>query len=145
DWIVEENTITYRLPVSLRPPPGHSFSMELDTTGPAPAKPTRVLVMLECICSRGKLLGGSLCFLHQPDNKLPLHQSSLFLRTLCSHSYLDLAKVTCWIQQLVPSAWLLLPHSRHCQLTVTSSDSCTFQLTGTSKMTVKIEIMIVMK
>ncbi|NWU59662.1 IPIL1 protein, partial [Dromas ardeola] len=142
DWSVQENGITYRLLVFLRPPPGHSFSVELDTTGQLPARPSRVRVVLECICSSGQLLGDSFCFLHHPDDKLPKDQSSLLLRTLCQQSYLDLDKVTRWVQQLVRSAWLLLPESHHCQLTVLPSfRSCKFQLTGTSQTNMCTEIL----
>ncbi|NXN58773.1 IPIL1 protein, partial [Rynchops niger] len=136
-WSVQENGITYRPFVFLRPPPGHSFSVELDTMGQLPARPSRVHVVLECICSSGELLGDSLCFLHHPRD-----ESSLLLRTLCKQSYLDWEKVTRWVQQLVRSAWLLLPESHHCHLTVLpSSLSCKFQLTGTSQMNIFTEIL----
>ncbi|NWT43881.1 IPIL1 protein, partial [Chroicocephalus maculipennis] len=145
-WSVQENDITYRLFVILRPPRGHSFSVELDTTGQLPARPSRVHVVLECICLSRKLLGDSFCFLHHSDEKLPRDQSSSFLRTLCTQSYLDWEKVTHWVQQLVRSAWLLLPESHHCQLTVLpSSLSCKFQLTGTSQMNICTEILFAVK
>ncbi|PKU45165.1 inositol -trisphosphate receptor-interacting 1 [Limosa lapponica baueri] len=142
EWSVQENSITYRLLVCLQPPPGHSFIMEQDTTGQLPASPSRVRVVLECVCSREQLLRGErLCFLHHPNNDLPRDQSSCCLSTLCTDSYLDLEKVTCWVQELVRSAWLLLPESRHCQLTVLpSSQSCRFQLTGSSRMDIFTEI-----
>ncbi|NWX74743.1 IPIL1 protein, partial [Alca torda] len=136
------NCIGYRLFVFLRPPPGHSFSNELDTTGQLPARPSRVHVVLECICSSGRLLGHSACFLHHPNDKLPRDQSLLLLRTLCTQSYLEWEKVTRWVQQLVRSAWLLLPESHHCQLTVLpSSHSCKFQLTSTPQMNMCTEIL----
>ncbi|NXK26452.1 IPIL1 protein, partial [Arenaria interpres] len=141
-WSVQENSITYRLLVYLQPPPGHSFIVEQDTTGQLPTSPPRVRVVLECICSRKQLLGGErLCFLHHPNNDLPRDQSSCCLRNLCTDSYLDMEKVTCWVQELLTTAWLLLPESRHCQLTVLpSSHSCRFQLTGSSQMDICIEI-----
>ena len=132
-WSVRENSIAYSLLVLLRPPPGHSFSLELDTTGQLPARRSSIQVVLECTCSREQLLGESWCFLHHPDDKLPRDQSSYLLRTLCTCSCLDVAKIACWVQLLVRSAWLLLPQSQHCQLTVLpSSQSCRFQLTSTS-------------
>ncbi|NWW55138.1 IPIL1 protein, partial [Pedionomus torquatus] len=135
-WIVEENSINYHLWVCLKPPLGHSFIPEMDTRDQMPARPSRVRVALECICARGMLLGESLCFLHQPED-----QSSFVLRTLCTGSYLDLAKVTCCVQGLVTSAWLLLPESRHCELTaLPSSQSCRFQLTGPFKTDMYFEI-----
>ncbi|KAK4818298.1 hypothetical protein QYF61_010760 [Mycteria americana] len=131
-WSVGENSIAYSLLVLLRPPPGHSFSLELDTTGQLPARHSSIQVVLECTCSREQLLGESWCFLHHPDDKLPRDQSSCLLRTLCTCSYLDMEKVASWVQLLVRSAWLLLPQSQHCQLMVLpSSQSCRFQLTST--------------
>ncbi|XP_009473157.1 PREDICTED: inositol 1,4,5-trisphosphate receptor-interacting protein-like 1 [Nipponia nippon] len=134
-WGVRDNNIVYCLLVSLQPPPGHSFSLEPHTTGQLPARRSSIHVVLECMCSREQLLGNTLCFLHQPDGKLRCDQSSYLLRTLCTHSCLDVEKIACWAQLLVRSAWLLLPQSHHCQLTVLpSSQSCRFQLMSTSKM-----------
>ena len=140
-WSVHENSIAYRLLVFLRPPPGHSFSLELGTTGQLPARHSSIRVVRECVCSREPLLGDVLCFLHHPDSTLPRDQSSDLLRTLCTRSYLDVEKIACWVQLLVRSAWLLLPQSPHCQLTVLpSSHSCRFQLTSTSKMNICTEM-----
>ncbi|NXJ60751.1 IPIL1 protein, partial [Rostratula benghalensis] len=137
-WSIQENSITYSLFVCLQPPPGHSFILETDTMGQLPARPSRVHVVLECICSRGQLLEEMLCFLHHPDNR---DQSSCLLRTLCTDSYLDLEKVSCCVQHLLTSAWLLLPESQHCQLTVLpSSQTCKFQLTGISEVNVCTEM-----
>ncbi|NXA21943.1 IPIL1 protein, partial [Ibidorhyncha struthersii] len=137
----QENSISYCLLVLLRPPPGHSFSTELRTMGQLPARSSSIHVVLECMCSRGQLLGEKSGFLHHTNNKLLRDQSSFPLRALCTHSYLDMEKVACWIQFLLRSAWLLLPESRHCQLTVLpSSSSCRFQLTSPSKMNMCIEL-----
>ncbi|NWQ71896.1 IPIL1 protein, partial [Neopipo cinnamomea] len=125
-WSIYENSINYRLLVILRPPSGHSFS--LDTTEQLPASHSRIRVVLECTCSSEQLLGEVSCFLH-PTGK---DHSLNLLDTLCTGDYLDVEKVTCWVQMLVASAWLLLPQSQHCQLTVLPScRSCRFQLTGT--------------
>ncbi|XP_009982445.1 PREDICTED: inositol 1,4,5-trisphosphate receptor-interacting protein-like 1 [Tauraco erythrolophus] len=138
-WSIHENSITYRLVVFLQPPRGHSFSLELDTMGQLPA--SHVRVVLECTCTRDQLLGDISCFLHQPSDKLPRDQSSYFLRTLCTGSYLDLEKITLWGQMLVRSAWMLLPQSHHCRLTVLpSSQSCKFKLTSSSKMNICTEL-----
>ncbi|XP_068005836.1 inositol 1,4,5-trisphosphate receptor-interacting protein-like 1 [Melanerpes formicivorus] len=140
-WDVQEHSITYFLVVSLQPPHGHTFSLEPDTTGKMPAKSVKVHVGLECVCSREQLLGDTVCFLHHSDDRLPRDQSSYLLCNLCTHCYLDLEKVACWVQQLVSSAWMLLPQSYHWQLTVLpSSKSCTFQLTGISKMNICTEL-----
>ena len=140
-WSVRENSVAYRLLVFLRPPAGHSFSLELDTTGQLPARRSGIHVVLECMCSREPLLGEILCFLHHPDEKRRSDQSSDLLRTLCTGSYLDVEKIACWVQRLVRSAWLLLPQSHHCQLTVLpSSQSCRFQLTSASKVNICTEM-----
>lgn len=140
-WNVQENSITYFLDVSLRPPHGHTFSLEPDTTGQMPGRSAKVRVGLECVCSREQLLGDAVCFLHHSSNSLPKHQGSYLLCSLCTRSCLDLEKVSCWVQHLVSSAWLLLPQSHHWQLKVLpSSKSCVFKLTGISKMDICTEL-----
>ncbi|NWV92792.1 IPIL1 protein, partial [Machaerirhynchus nigripectus] len=135
-WSVQENSSVYRLLVILRPPPGHAFST--DSTEQPPAGCVRVA--LECLCSGEQLLG-QMCFLHVSGGQLPRDQHWYLLDTLCTGSYLDVEKVACWVQMLVASAWLLLPHSRHCQLAaLPSSKSCSFQLTGTSGMQIRLEM-----
>ncbi|NWX51229.1 IPIL1 protein, partial [Steatornis caripensis] len=137
-WSVHENSITYHVLMFLRPPLGHSFSLELDTTGQLPARHIRVVP--ECICLREQLLGGISCFLHHPEDK-QWNQSLHFLHTLCTGSYLDMEKIASWVQPLVASAWLLLPQSCHCQLTMLpSSKSCKFQLSSSSKMNIVTEL-----
>ncbi|NXF88132.1 IPIL1 protein, partial [Eubucco bourcierii] len=113
---------------------GHTFSLEPDTTGQMPVKSVKDHVRLECVCSREQVLGDTVCFLHHSDKRLLKHQSSYLLCNLCTRSCLDLEKVTCWVQHLVSSAWLLLPQSYHWQLTILpSSKSCMFELPGISK------------
>ncbi|XP_040438307.1 inositol 1,4,5-trisphosphate receptor-interacting protein-like 1 [Falco naumanni] len=140
-WSVHGNSITYRLPVFLWPPPGHSFTLEPDTAGQLPEEQPNIRVELECVCLRQQLLGDTLCFLHHPEDQLPRDQRSRLLHTLCTHSCLDVEKIVCWTQTLVKTAWLLLPESRHCQLTLLpSSQSCRFQLTTASKMDICTEM-----
>ncbi|OPJ70935.1 hypothetical protein AV530_017266 [Patagioenas fasciata monilis] len=141
-WGVHKNSISYCLLVFLRPPPGHSFSLELDTMGQLPPRHSSIRVALDCVCSREQLLGDSLCFLHHADDNLPRDQSSYLLHTLCTSSCLDVEKLAYWVQELVKTAWLFLPQSHHCQLTVLPShQSCRFQLTSTSQMSICTEMM----
>ncbi|NXX91907.1 IPIL1 protein, partial [Centropus bengalensis] len=141
-WSVQEDTITYHLLVILLPPPGHSFSLEQDTTTQLPSTKFNIHVELQCTCSREQTLRGGLCFLHHPNDKLQKDQHSYLLHTLCTDSYLDVKKTACWFQTLVRTAWLLLPQSHHCQLTVLpSSHSCVFQLTSASMMKTCTEMM----
>ncbi|XP_023803285.1 inositol 1,4,5-trisphosphate receptor-interacting protein-like 1 [Cyanistes caeruleus] len=135
-WSIQENSSTYCPLVILRPPLGHSFSPE--STEQPPAR--RIRVVLECLCSGEQLLG-QMCFLHTSGGQLPRDQEWYLLDTLCTGSYLDAEKVTCWVQMLVASAWLRLPHSRHCQLTaLPSHKSCIFQLSSTSGLCCSIEM-----
>ncbi|NWU87329.1 IPIL1 protein, partial [Onychorhynchus coronatus] len=121
--------------VTLRPPHGYSFS--LGPTEQLPASRSRIPVVLECTCSKEQLLGEMSCFLHTTGKDLSLN----LLDTLCTADYLDMEKVACWVQMLVGSAWLLLPQSQHCQLTVLPScRSCRFQLTGTPGRQISMEM-----
>ncbi|NXQ57426.1 IPIL1 protein, partial [Anthoscopus minutus] len=135
-WSVQENSSTYRPLVILRPPPGHSFRPESTEQPPA----LRIRVLLECLCSREQLLG-QMCFLHASGGELPRDQHWYLLDTICTGSYLDTGKVTCWVQMLVASAWQRLPHSHHCQLTVLpSSKCCSFHLSSNSGLHCSIEM-----
>ncbi|NXJ74898.1 IPIL1 protein, partial [Trogon melanurus] len=140
-WSIDKSSIIYHLLVFLRPPAGHTFSLEQDTTGQLPARRSSIRVLLECLCSREQLLGETMCALHHLDDKLLRDRSSNLLCTLCTGSCLDVHKVAAWAQRLVPSAWLLLPQSQHCQLTMLpSSQCCTFQLTGAFQTNICTEI-----
>ncbi|NWI61150.1 IPIL1 protein, partial [Calyptomena viridis] len=122
----------YCLLVVLWPPPGHSFIPR--TSEQLPASCSGIRVVLECTCSREQLLG-KVCFLHPSGDLLPRDHDRYFLDTLCTGTYSDVEKVSCWLQMMVASAWLHLPQCSHCQLTVLPScRSCSFQLTGSSGM-----------
>ncbi|NXA16447.1 IPIL1 protein, partial [Sapayoa aenigma] len=130
-WSIHENTTNYRLLVVLQPPPGHSFI--LDTPEQLPASRSSIRVVLDCTCSREQLLRKTFCFLHPSGDLLPRDQGWYLLDTICTGTYLDVEKLACWVQMLVASAWLHLPQSHRCQLTVLPScRSCRFQLTAPS-------------
>ncbi|XP_074389733.1 serine/threonine-protein kinase PAK 3-like [Zonotrichia albicollis] len=111
---IQENSSTYHTLVILQPP-------------------TRPLLQPgEQEVAASQLLGHT-CFLHASDGQLPTDQEWYLMDTLCTGSYLDAKKVTRGVQTLVLSAWLLLPQSRHCQLTaLPCGKSCSFQLSGAS-------------
>nr|XP_010301589.1 PREDICTED: inositol 1,4,5-trisphosphate receptor-interacting protein-like 1 [Balearica regulorum gibbericeps] len=119
--------------VPLKPPRGHAFHLELSTAGELPAKNSFLRVELVCTCTRQQLVGDMLCFLHHPKEKLRKNQSPSLLGTLCTGPYLDMEKTTRWFQILVKAAWVVLPQSRHCHLTVLPSRrSCKLQMTNAS-------------
>ncbi|XP_072778823.1 inositol 1,4,5-trisphosphate receptor-interacting protein-like 1 [Taeniopygia guttata] len=135
---VQESSSTYRTLVILRPPPGHSFSPGSRKWLPA----ERIRVGLECLCSGEQLLGHT-CFLHASGGQLPRDQEWYLMDTLCTGSYLDPDKVTRWVQMLVALAWLLLPQSRHFQLTaLPCGKSCRFRLSGASGLHCSIEMVL---
>ena len=131
-WNPPENEPVFCLLMPLHPPQGHIFHLELGTTEERPAKNSSLRVELQCTCQRDDML----CFLHCPDEELRRCQSSSLLGTLCTGPYLDLEKTTCWFQTLVKAAWVVLPQSRHCRLTVLPSRrSCKLRLTNASDTT----------
>eukprot|EP00075_Anas_platyrhynchos_P023933 XP_027313186.1 inositol 1,4,5-trisphosphate receptor-interacting protein-like 1 [Anas platyrhynchos] len=140
-WSVQKDGIFYCLKVFLDAPPGFSFLLDLDSTGQRPARQSDIRVELKCVCSRERLLGDVKCILHHPDDKLGMYLATRLLGTLCTKFHLDTKKVASWVQVLVKNAWVLLPMSHHCQLTVLPSpDSCKLELTTASQRTIFIEL-----
>ena len=129
-WSPREKDIVYRLLVPLKPPRGHAFHLELGTAGEMPGRNFCVRVELVCTCMSERLAGEMLCFLHHPEEELRRNQDPSLLRTLCTSSYLDVQKTARWFHQLVKAAWVVLPQSSTCCLTVLpSSRSCKYQVT----------------
>ncbi|NWY54027.1 IPIL1 protein, partial [Chionis minor] len=139
-WSPNEDQAVYRLLVPLRPPHGHAFHLELGTSREILAKGSRVRVELECTCTWEQLVENTPCFLHYPEEELRRKPS--LLSTLCSGSYLDVQKTARWLQNLVRSAWLLVPQSRHYNMKVLpSSRSCKLQLTNIAGVTLCVELL----
>ncbi|GAB0191120.1 inositol 1,4,5-trisphosphate receptor-interacting protein-like 1 [Grus japonensis] len=137
-----EGDAVYCLLVPLKPPRGHAFHLELSTAGELSAKNSFLCVELLCTCMREQLVGDMLCFLHHPEEELRKNQSPSLLCTLCTGPYLDMEKTTRWFQILVKAAWVVLPQSRHCHLTVLPSRrSCKLRVTNASDSTLLIEMM----
>ncbi|XP_074887098.1 uncharacterized protein LOC142032360 [Buteo buteo] len=125
----------YNLLVPLKPPHGHSFHLELGTTGERPARNCRVRVELECTRRRERLV-----------DRRRKNQSPSLLGTLCTGRYLDMENTTDWFKTLEKSALLLLPQSRHYHLTVLPSRrSCKLQLTNASNSPLLIEMTFVVQ
>lgn len=71
------------------------------------------------------------------------NQKPSLLHTLCTGCYLDVQKTACWFQDLVKSAWGLVPQSRHYRMKVLpSSRSCKLQFTDVSGRTLLVEMML---
>ncbi|XP_068803749.1 inositol 1,4,5-trisphosphate receptor-interacting protein-like 1 [Struthio camelus] len=141
-WSSRGDTV-YSLLVPLKPPTGLSFHLELGTGGQLPARHGRVRVELECVCSRQRLLGDVCCFLHPGEAELGGNQGPFLLQYLCSHCYLDVEKTAHWLHLIVMNAWLLLPASHHCQLTVLpSSRSCKLHLENTAGNSLAIDMLL---
>ena len=86
-------------------------------------------------------MGDMLCFLHHSEEELRKNQGPSLLGTLCTGPYLDMEKTTRWFQILVKAAWMFLPWSRHCRLTVLPSrHSCKLRPTNASHSTLLMEI-----
>ncbi|XP_065694375.1 inositol 1,4,5-trisphosphate receptor-interacting protein-like 1 [Patagioenas fasciata] len=124
--------LVYRLLVPLKPPPGHSFHLELGTEAEMPVRNSRLRVELECMCIRERKLGDMLCFIHHPEDELMRCQEASLLQTLCTGSYLDVQKTAFWLQELMTAAsvavlqsgankLMVLPSSRFCKLRMTNA------------------------
>ncbi|XP_075357772.1 LOW QUALITY PROTEIN: inositol 1,4,5-trisphosphate receptor-interacting protein-like 1 [Mycteria americana] len=141
-WSPREEDIIYRLLVPLQPPRGHAFHLELGTAREMLARNFCIRVELECTCTRERPAGEMLCFLHHPEEELRRNQDPSLLGTLCTGSYLDVQKTARWFQILVKAAWVVLPESAQCRLTVLpSSRSCKFRVTKGNNKSLCIEMM----
>ncbi|KAM7074310.1 LOW QUALITY PROTEIN: inositol 1,4,5-trisphosphate receptor-interacting protein-like 1 [Ciconia maguari] len=140
-WSPREDDAVNCLLVPLQPPRGHVFHLELGTARDDGGEGTAASSVLECTCLRERLVGDMLCFLHHSEEELRKNQGPSLLRTLCTGPYLDMEKTTRWFQILVKTAWVYLPCSRHCRLTVLPSrHSCKLRLTNASHSTLLMEI-----
>ncbi|XP_010158296.1 PREDICTED: inositol 1,4,5-trisphosphate receptor-interacting protein-like 1 [Eurypyga helias] len=133
-WTPAGNSAAYRQLISLEPPWGHTFHLELGTAEEMPARTSRLRVELECTCTRQHPAEDMLCFLHHSREQLRGNQGASLLDTLCTGPYLDVEKTTSWFQILVKAAWVMTqPLPRDCYLTVLPSRrSCRLRLANAS-------------
>ncbi|NXU92833.1 IPIL1 protein, partial [Xiphorhynchus elegans] len=139
-WSPREEDIVYRVLVPLIPPPGHTFHLEMDTSGQIPGRNFSIRVELVCTCPREQQGENTLCFLHHPEEQQRGNEEPTFLNTLCTGSYLDVEKTARWFYQLVGASWRALPQSHNWHLVLLpSSRSCKFKVTrGRESLTVEI-------
>ncbi|KAK2538919.1 hypothetical protein Q9233_001836 [Columba guinea] len=135
--------LVYRLVVPLKPPPGHSFHLELGTEGEKPLRNSRLRVELECMCIRERKLGDMLCFIHHPEDELMGHQEASLLQTLCTGPYLDIEKTAFWLQELMTAACVAVLQSATCKLTVLPSPRyCKLKMTTAVETSLSIELVL---
>ncbi|NWR84052.1 IPIL1 protein, partial [Furnarius figulus] len=139
-WSPREEDIVYRVLVPLIPPPGHTFHLEMDTSGQIPGRNFSIRVELVCTCTGEQQGEDTLCFLHHAEEQQRGNEEPTFLNTLCTGSYLDVEKTARWFYQLVRASWGVLPHSHTWHLVLLpSSRSCKFKLKkGRENLTVEI-------
>ncbi|KAM6074498.1 inositol 1,4,5-trisphosphate receptor-interacting protein-like 1 [Chlamydotis macqueenii] len=141
-WSPCGKDLTFRFLVPLKPRYGHGFHLEPSTAEKMPVRNFYIRMEVECTCTRERLAGKMLCFLHNPEPELRRNQDPSLLGTLCTDSYLDAWKTACWFQKFVSSAWVMMPQSHHYTVQVLpSSRSCILQLTNASGRTLLVELM----
>ncbi|XP_067396450.1 LOW QUALITY PROTEIN: inositol 1,4,5-trisphosphate receptor-interacting protein-like 1 [Emydura macquarii macquarii] len=143
-WCPRGDPPTYSVLVPLLPPKGHSFHLEMGTGEGTPGKHGHILVELECVCKRERLLGDVQCLLHHAEEDLSDSTQGPFrLHVLCSSSHLDVEKTTHWFQSLVGKAWTLVSHNYSFQLLAQpAASSCKFKLLYESGRALCIEIIL---
>ncbi|XP_051625794.1 inositol 1,4,5-trisphosphate receptor-interacting protein-like 1 [Manacus candei] len=139
-WSPREEDVVYSVLVPLNPPPGHTFHLEMDTSGHIPGRNFFIRVEPVCTCPREQQDDNVLCSLHHPEEEQRRNEEPNFLNTLCTGSYLDVEKTARWFYQLVRAAWPALPQSHSWQIVLLpSSRSCKFKLTrGRESLTVDV-------
>ncbi|NXS29470.1 IPIL1 protein, partial [Pomatostomus ruficeps] len=136
----KEEDVVYHMFVPLKPPRGHVFHLEPDTTGEMQWTGMRVRVELVCTCTMEQPEQNMLCFLHHSEEELKRNQVASLLYTLCTGPYLDVEKIALWFQTFVISAWSMVPQSLLYSMKVLpSSRSCKMKLMKASGRSLFVE------
>ncbi|KAH1178520.1 inositol 1,4,5-trisphosphate receptor-interacting protein-like 1 [Mauremys mutica] len=143
-WFPHRDSEAYRVLVPLLPPKGHSFRLEMENVEGTLEKHGHILVELECLCKRERLLGDVICLLHHAEEDLSDNiQGPFRVHVLCTSSHLDVEKTTLWFHSLVGKAWALVAHNYSFQLTAQpSASSCKLSLACESRRALSIEIIL---
>ncbi|XP_054853219.1 inositol 1,4,5-trisphosphate receptor-interacting protein-like 1 [Eublepharis macularius] len=130
--------------VPVLPPKGHSFHLETMDSEGTPSKHGHILVEMECVCKRERLLGDVMCFLHHPEQKLSEDKQGAFLlHVLCTSSHLDVDKTIHWFQSLVGEAWKNIRYKYNLDLLPQPSNtSCKLKLAFKSGRTITVDIIL---
>ncbi|XP_063011847.1 inositol 1,4,5-trisphosphate receptor-interacting protein-like 1 [Melospiza melodia melodia] len=139
-WSPHDWDGVYHVLVPLNPPPGHTFHLELNSTGQVADRTFNVCVELVCTCEKEQVEEKPLCFLHHSRKELRRKQKCSLLETLCTGFYLDVEKTSHWFCHLVRSSWLQVPqwHSWHLVFQPCSR-SCRLELSkGRESLTVEM-------
>ncbi|XP_068048314.1 inositol 1,4,5-trisphosphate receptor-interacting protein-like 1 [Anomalospiza imberbis] len=136
----KEEDVVYCMFVPLKPPRGHAFHLEPDSTGEMPQTSMRIRVELVCTCTGEQPDQNMLCFLHHSEEELKRNQVASLLHTLCTGPYLDGEKIALWFQTSVISAWSVVPQSCHYSMKVLPScRSCKMKLMKASGRSLFVE------
>ncbi|XP_039381712.1 inositol 1,4,5-trisphosphate receptor-interacting protein-like 1 [Mauremys reevesii] len=143
-WCPHRDSEAYRVLVPLLPPKGHSFRLEMENVEGTLEKHGHILVELECMCKRERLLGDVVCLLHHAEEDLSDNiQGPFRVHLLCTSSHLDVEKTTLWFYSLVGKAWAVVAPNYNFQLTAQpSASSCKLSLACESRRALSIEIIL---
>ncbi|XP_060643728.2 inositol 1,4,5-trisphosphate receptor-interacting protein-like 1 [Anolis sagrei] len=139
-WHIQRLSKPFTVLVPLLPPKGHSFQIESSDAEGGPSKHGHILVEMDCVCKRQRLLGDVVCFLHHPDRDLS-EEGAFLLHILCTSSHLDVGKTIRWYQNLVVKAWRNLRERYTLDLTLMpSATTCRLKLAFHSGRSVLVDI-----
>ncbi|KAH0623062.1 hypothetical protein JD844_030980 [Phrynosoma platyrhinos] len=143
-WHTQKLSKPFAVLVPLLPPKGHSFQIESSDSEGGPSKHGHILVEMECVCKRERLLGDVVCFLHHPEQELSEDKQGAFLlHVLCTSSHLDAEKTVHWFQSMVGKAWNNLHHKYNLELTPQpSSTTCRLKLAFPSGRSILVDIIL---
>ncbi|XP_061448480.1 inositol 1,4,5-trisphosphate receptor-interacting protein-like 1 [Rhineura floridana] len=141
-WHTQKGSKTFSVLVPVLPPKGHSFHIETTDSEDAPSKHGHILVEMECMCKRERLLGDVVCFLHHPEQEVSKDKQGAFLiHVLCTSSHLDVEKTIQWFQGLVDKAWPSICTKYNLDLTLQPSNTtCRLKLAFRSGRMIFIDI-----
>ncbi|XP_053126232.1 inositol 1,4,5-trisphosphate receptor-interacting protein-like 1 isoform X2 [Hemicordylus capensis] len=143
-WHTRKGPKAFGVLVPVLAPKGHSFHVETDDSDSSPSKHGHIVVEMECMCKREKLLGDVVCFLHHPEYEPSKDRQGAFLmHVLCSSSHLDVEKTIHWFQALVGKAWGSISPKYNLELVPQPSNTaCRLKLVFKSGRSIFVDIIL---